>query len=192
MTELEDIPLRMLRPTLDDLPRRELPEGFALRLYRPGNADAWVRIHELADFLNDVTHRTFDKQFGYDLAAMEDRCYFLLDEAGEEIGTATAWYDDDFHGCAIGRVHWVAIVPAFQGRGLAWPLMAAVMDRLARSHDRVYLSTNSPRLPAIHLYLKMGFRPFMRIGRDADGWEQVRRSLAHPLLDAPPMTPEDL
>lgn len=190
----ENIPLRMLRTHLRDLPRHDLPPGFSIRMYRPGDEQPWFDIHKLADFLNPAerfTHKLFEEQFGYDRPALEQRCLFLVAPDGRDIGTATAWYDDDFHGHGMGRVHWVAIVPEFQGRGLAKPLMSAVMERLADFHDRAYLSTNSPRLPAIHLYLKLAFHPFIRNDEDRRGWQQVAQSLDHPLLNNP-LTPEDL
>ncbi|MCG3178807.1 MAG: Mycothiol acetyltransferase [Phycisphaerae bacterium] len=192
---VESISIRMLRPHLRDLPDFPLPEGFALRLYRPGDVQSWLAIHHLAEFLiprEQMNQELFDKQFGYDLAAMESRCFFLVCPDGRDVGTATAWYDDDFFGRSIGRVHWVAIVPEFQGRGLAKPLMAAVLRRLAESHGRAYLSTNSPRIPAIRLYMDLGFAPWIATPEHARGWAQVRQRLSHPLLDAPPLTPREL
>ncbi len=57
------------------------------------------------------------------------------------------------------RIHWVAIAPAYQGRGLAKPLVAAACLRLrALGHVWAYLTTSTSRLPAVSLYTKFGIR----------------------------------
>lgn len=176
---------------MEEIPQFSLPAGFTIRTYRRGDEDAWVWIHELADEWNVVTRESFDRNFGYDLEAMKDRGFFLDAPDGRTIGTTTAWYDEDFHGKMYGRIHWVAIIPEFQGKKLAKPLMSVAMNRLAQSHDRCYLSTASPRLPAIHLYLNYGFQPFIHTDRCEEGWEWVRERLPHPLLDQPFLRPVD-
>lgn len=172
----------MIRTTLEALPRHDLPSGFQLRTYRDGDADHWVRIHELADKYNKVTTETFQKEFGFDIDAMRERGFFLETQAGEVIGTATAWYDDDFEGEPYGRVHWVAIIPEYQGRGLAKPLLSKVMECLARAHGKAYLVTSSARIPAIRLYLKYGFQPFLHNVDSIKAWDLVGTCLNHPLL----------
>ena len=63
-------------------------------------------------------------------------------------GTTTAWYNEDYRGLPFGRVHWVAIVPEMQGRGLAKPIMSAVCHRLRElGHGRAYLTTTTVRIP---------------------------------------------
>jgi len=190
MGEFADIFVCMYRPSLAGIPQFALPDGFSLSLFKPGQADDWLAVQQRAERIVRVTRKTFDDNFGHDLPAMADRSYFLLDAAGAPIGTATAWYDDSFHGRRAGRVHWVAVVPEFQGRGLAKPLMTAVMNRLARSHEAAYLITSTLRLAAIHLYLNFGFVPLVRDAKHPAAWEQVRRRLAHPMLDRPPLTPD--
>ena len=162
--------VEMVRDDLRSIPRHGLPEGFALRLYRPGDEAAWVAIHQDADRLQAVTLDTFRDNFASDLRAMEDRCFFLVAPDGREVGTGTAWYDADYRGRPYGRVHWICIAEAYQGRGLAKPLLSTVLLRLARSHDRCCLSTSTARIAAINLYLKFGFRPAVRCDRDAEIW----------------------
>ena len=55
-------------------------------------------------------------------------------------------------------MHWVAILPAYQGRGLAKPLLAQVMQTMAvLGHRQVYLTTQRFRRAAIGLYTSFGF-----------------------------------
>ena len=99
---------------------------------------------------------------------------FLLDAAGHPIGTATAWFDNNYHGQVWGRLHWVAIVPEWQRRGLGKALMSAVCTRLHELHpERSFLRTAPQRLPAIQLYLQFGFEPEIRTPEEQPVWEGI-------------------
>ncbi len=185
---MENILIDMLRADLQGFPDSPLPTGYSMRLYRPGDADLWVDIVDEADEFLTVTQETFDKEFGYDLPAMGDRCYFLVDSSGREIGTTTAWYAPNYKGDGVcyGRVHWVAIRPEAQGRGLCKPMLTVIMKRLAQSHDRGVLGTSSRRIPALKCYLDFGFVPDMTSDRAFEGWSQVCSVMKHPNLDVVP------
>src|SRR5437879_2898260 len=108
--------IKMVRPRLDDIPEFPLPPGFSLRLYRPGDQEHWFRIQSEADLHSDISHELFARDFGSDQHLLAERQFFLIDAEQKAIGTATAWFNHNFQGASFGRVHWVAIVPAFQGR----------------------------------------------------------------------------
>jgi len=102
----------------------------------------------------------FEKEFGSYRDEMEERCFFIVHkENGRVIGTATAWYNNDFKGERYGRVHWVGIHPDFQGKKLAKPLLAVVMMCLAKHHDKAYLTSQTTSYKAINMYLDFGFAP---------------------------------
>ena len=178
---IENLSLRMVRPHLGDIPQYELPAPYRFRMFQPGDADTWVAIQGAADKLSKISHHLFDRQFGSDLEAMPQRSFFICNPQGEAIGNATAWYKE-YEGEIVGRVHWVAVVPEYQGRGLSKPLMTAVMNRLAELHDRAILDTATPRLVAIKVYLDFGFLPDMRNDEDRRAWLLVRRRLDHRTL----------
>lgn len=141
------------------VPRHPLPAPFSLRRFRPGDRETWVRIETAAEQFRDITPDLFELQFGTDPVVLEQRQLFLCDGIGTAIGTATAWSDGTDSRESWGRVHWVAIVPAWQGRGLAKPLLSAVCQRLLElEHQRAYLMTESVRTAAIALYQKFGFK----------------------------------
>ena len=172
----------MVRPTMADLPEYELPAPYSLRWYKPGDEHAWVRIHELADLYNVADVARFEREFGLDEAVLGGRQAYLCDAAGTPIGAASAWWNDDFEGGRWGRVHWVAIVPEHQGRGLAKPLLSAVMQRLVElGHERAYLTTNPPRLAAISLYLHFGFVPTPFNDEERRNWRKVATELGRDL-----------
>lgn len=72
---------------------------------------------------------------------------------------------------AAGQLHWLAIDPAYGGRGLAQAATSLVMDQFAaRGHQRAFLKTQSKRQAAIHIYKKFGFRPFIQNDADRAAW----------------------
>ncbi len=181
----ENIAVAMMRPTLDDLPQFELPAPYQLRWYQPGDEAAWVAIHVAADRFHTFTPATFQKEFSDDQTLLPTRQAYLCQADGSPIGTATAWFKADDDGSDWGLIHWVAIHPEMQGRGLAKPLLAVVCHHLqALGYQRAYLSTSTARLPAINLYLAFGFVPILRGDRAETlyAWQQVHKTLDHPAL----------
>ena len=164
----------MIRYGLKDTPQFELPAPYSIRPYQPGDDCVWRRIQLETEAYLEIGPRLFEEQFGFDQNTLRDRQFFLCDEQDTEIGTASAWFDPDHHGEPCGRVHWVAIVPNAQGRGLSKPLMSTVCNRLRNlGHDRACLGTHDVRLPAIGLYLKFGFVPEVRSEKDRQAWQGV-------------------
>jgi len=144
----------MAREDLNVWPATHLPVGFRIRPYQAGDAAHWRTIHERSDPFNSFEDNTFGFWFGTDEAVLQARQKYLIAPDGEVIGTATAWFDTQ----EIGRVHWVAIVPEYQGRGLSKPLIAATLQTLRDlGHTRAVLGTSTQRPAAIALYRKFGF-----------------------------------
>ena len=161
----------MTRANLDHVPEFALPAGFALRWHQPGDEAHWLRIHLVADRLNRITPELFQMQFGSNAKLLRDRQCYLLAPTGQVIGTGTAWFNDNFEGGRWGRVHWMSIVPEFQGQGLGKALLSAICRRLRElGHERAYLITGAARVPAIGLYWKFGFEPWIRNVEDERVW----------------------
>ena len=183
---LEHISLAMIKEDLTDLPSHALPPGYGLRTYRPGDERCWAEITVSVDEFKEVDRALayFADEFGAERDKMAERCIFLQDAAGRAIGTTTAWYNACFHGRKLGRIHWVAIRPDCQGRGLAKPLMAAAMERLAELHDGAYLTTQTTSARAIRMYLDFGFTPSIISDDCHRGWGILAAILDHPSLAA--------
>ena len=173
-----DWPLTMIRETLADIPAYSPPPGYAFHWYQPGDESCWAAIQAAADRYNEIVPELFAQQFCAVDARLEERQCYLLDPAGDTIGTATAWVDDLSGDLAAGRIHWVTIVPASQGRGLAKPLMTAVCQRLrALDHRTAYLTTSMARPATIGLYLKFGFVPLLEGDEDRARWQRLQEYL---------------
>ena len=177
-----NLSIGMLRPELRHVPQHSLPTGFRWRWYQPGDERLWVAIHEVADRYNVVTPTVYEQAFGAHRDALPDRQVFIVDNDDHAVATATAWLDDAGMGEGYGRVHWVAVVPARQGQGLARPLLTTVLNRLAElGHTRAYLDTSTLRIPAVNLYLSFGFVPLIQTDDDARAWAGIRDRLKYPL-----------
>lgn len=169
--------ISMTRENLDVIPEFDLPPGYLLRWYQPGDERYWVAIQRQADLYNAITSELFTQQFGLAGELPARQCY-LTDRSGTPVGTASAWFNPDYRGQPYGRVHWVAIVPEMQGRGLSKPLLSAVCHRLRElGHRRAYLTTAPQRTAAICLYLKFGFRPEIISPEDEEEWAKIRSLL---------------
>lgn len=173
-----NVPLTMVRPTLSGLPAYDVPEQHAIRPYAPGDEQVWVAIQRAADRYNTIDASLFAREFGDDVAALQRRLAFLVGRSGEAIGTAAAWFGEAHREGSFGRVHWVAIHPSHQGRGLAKGLLHHVCVALRElGYRRAYLTTSSARVAAITLYLRFGFVPEVMHSEDAVAWAAVAQEV---------------
>jgi GNAT superfamily N-acetyltransferase len=176
-----NISVHMIRDSLDDIPDYPLPSGYSAHWHQPGNGGLWVDVQSRAEGYLEITAKLFVEQFGSDPRPLAERQCFLCDARGRAIGTATAWFDDDYCGQPYGQLHWVAIVPEAQGQGLAKPLLSIVLTRMADlGHTRCYLGTSTARIPAINLYRKFGFVPHVRNADELAVWREMQ-----PLVKTP-------
>jgi len=176
----EYLDVKMIRENLDGVPEYDLPAGYSIQWYQPGYEESWQKVQSLADEYTRVTPALFQEQFGTNTQLLSERQCFLFNSENNIIGTATAWLDN-LGEKSPGRIHWVAIIPAEQGKGLARPLLTIICKRLKElGHSETYLTTQSVRIPAINLYAKFGFSPVIDSGRDREIWEKLRRHVKYP------------
>ena len=173
--------VNMEREHLEDLPSFPLPTGIRMKWYERGDEQIWVDIHRLAEDYVPVSLDVFRRVFGDDEQALCERQCFLFDAQRVPIATATAWFENDFHGLPFGRVHWVAVVPDYRGQGLSKPLLSIVLSRMSElGHQRVFLRTSTARLPAIELYRGFGFVPSLRSEEEREIWRRLNSHLREP------------
>ena len=166
--------VRMLCSDVGTAPRHALPCGYALRGFQPGDEDSWVAIHRRADRLQESSLALFEQQFGMARGELPRRQFYLLDGQARPIGTASAWFGSGDSPRSRGRVHWVALVPEAQGRGLGKVLLSAVCCRfLELGHRQAYLTTSTLRLPALCLYFGFGFLPDLTSPLDRAAWRHL-------------------
>ncbi|WP_427706083.1 GNAT family N-acetyltransferase [Staphylococcus sp. Mo2-6] len=177
---MENIKVQMVRTQLDDIPQYDVPKGFVIRKFRKGDEKLWAYIETLAgEFTTeDMALERFDKEFGDHVTEMEQRCIFIENEEQEVVGTTTAWYGylgDDSQ--MMGRIHWVGIIPAYQGKKLSKPLLSAAMNILALHHNKAYLTSQTISYKAINMYLEFGFKPVQLDDNYHRAWQLLAQKL---------------
>ncbi len=198
-SSLDDIDVLALEPSLAHVATM-LPKGYRVRTYQSGDEDSWLQIIRVAERFFIVDDNLFERQFEENFPALADRMFFLdslaADGSWQSVGTATAWWKDEWvinthsgdepsNRGGWGQVHWVAILPEHQGKGLSRPLMTTVMNRLAFGHKRAMLETSTTRIWAVKLYLNLGFIPDaegLKVPAIRTAWIQVQKILNHPSL----------
>ena len=178
------IPVAMIRDNLADIPESPIPSGYTFGPIAREQIGLWTDIERDAEPFFGIDLAMFTSSFGTDISEISRRCHILYDERGCGIGTISAWQEGIVRGIECGRVHWVAIRAAFQGRGLGKTLMSFGLQEMKRlNHHGALLETQSKREAAIGLYLKYGFRPSIATAAHRVAWEEIRAHRAHPLLN---------
>ncbi len=172
------ISVTMIRNHLDDIPHYALPPGYTIRWYHDGDEALWLAVQQASERHLEITHDVFMEWHGDYLSILNERMFFLLDADQQAIGTATAWFLDDYRGTRCGRVGWVAIVPQMRGKGLSRPMMTILCNRLRDvGHTNAYLTTSTMRFPAIRLYWDFGFRGECTKPKDIEVWKQLEQEI---------------
>jgi mycothiol synthase len=152
--------LQMLWPADQPAPPAvKLPPGYRLRQYVEADATSFLRVMHLAGF----TH--------FDLARIRQTLRGVLPDGffvteheptGLVVATAMASHSPNELHPFGGELGWVAGDPEHAGKGLGRAVCVAVVQRFIQAgYKRIYLRTDDFRLPAVKIYLSMGFGPLM-------------------------------
>lgn len=173
-----DYRVKMVLEHKDMVKEHVLPDGYTLRFYKEGEEDLWAYVETLADEFEseEKALERFKREFGGHEKELESRLMFLENNEGEVVGTIMGWYGDLRHKNE-GRIHWVGIIPEYQGKGLAKPLLYSAMALLMDKHDHVYLTTQYSSIEAINLYEKFGFVGYIDDETHPDAWPTIRRDI---------------
>ncbi len=173
--------LQMLWPEtlLDAPPEPRLQSGYALRIYDP--------TRDLEDYLSlvhEAGFTDFDSQRvdGCLNRVLPDGFFLAIHRpTNEVVATAMATHNPTPLHPYGGELGWVAGRPAHAGNGLGMAVCAAVVKRfLSAGYRRIYLLTDDFRLPALKVYLKLGFVPYLFEETMAARWHAICDQLAWP------------
>lgn len=132
----------------------------------------------LADLLDSAFEEHWDvARVRRDL--LEDstvRRTFVVRDGARIVATASQRYVEDHPG--TGYLHWVAAHPEARGRRLGRTATLAVLHAfLADGLHASVLETDDERLPAITVYLELGYVPVYRADGHEERWSQIFRAL---------------
>ena len=148
----------MRRADLTGLPRPHAPPPYAVRSFRAGDEAAWADLCAAA-FPDVPDPRGIPAREFLGRPAWRPERMFFVCLGDVPVASAAAWENPDRWGPRTGQVHWVATDPAHRGRGLARAAVSAALRWMRGPYDRAVLVTQVHRLPAIRLYLSLGFLP---------------------------------
>lgn len=145
-----------------------------MRQYRPADRQAYLELMVKAGF-GDFAQRLDDLK----LKLLPGGFFIVEHEAGGQlVATAVATHcPTDLHPCGA-ELGWVAADPAHAGKGLGMAVCAAVTRRLiSAGYTDIRLQTDDWRLPALKVYLKLGYKPMLYCDGMAERWRAIKRQL---------------
>ena len=171
------------------LPEPTLPEGYAFRLYRPGDEKDWARITTIVEEYDsaDKALESFRRSFLPFEEELKRRNVYVIAPDGTAVATSTAWMFEE-NGKRYGRVHWICNDPAHQGKGIGRAIVLwAIKQLLTLEPDAdQYLDTQTWSHKAIGLYLRLGFHPVRKsheVLRSANEYDEALDILRSVLPD---------
>ena len=172
---------------LTDPPEVRVPEGYALRTHQRGDEAAWRTIQNPVEpvppqlDLDQLLKR-------YLSLVLPNGLFFAIHLAsGEAVATAGALHSTrDGMFPFGGELGWVATLPAHQSKGLGTAVSAAATRRLiGAGYESIRVGTQDQNLPAIKVYLRLGYVPYLYASDMAERWRQICAELNWPF------TPEE-
>lgn len=159
-------------------PTVDVPPGYTLRTYRPGDEPGFYHVMALAGWpgWDDEKLRPW-------IARIPPESWFMIlhDATQTIVATAMGLHDHSDDHPFGGELGWVAADPAHRGQGLGRAVCAAVTARLiAAGYRNIHLYTEHWRLAAIKLYLKLGYVPFLYTPEMPKRWREICRQLDWP------------
>jgi predicted dehydrogenase/ribosomal protein S18 acetylase RimI-like enzyme len=156
-------------------PEPRVPEGYELRQLTLADAAEYKRVMNLAGFE------------GWDAKTVEERLrtrlpggFFVIEHkaTGRLVATAHATHGPNELHPQGGELDFVAADPEHKGHGLGMAVCSAVVRLLQdRGYEHIYLTTDDWRLPAISIYLRLGFEPLLYQDDMAERWAAVRSKI---------------
>ena len=177
----------MLELDLSGIQENPLPSGYHYENYKPGDRDIWIAIEKSAKEFTctEEGESAWQRYYAGHEKELEDRMFFVADESGQKLATATAYYDirTGDVGCT-GWLHWVAVRRDAQGKGLSKPLITHTLQRMKKlGYHHAVVPTQTTTWLACKVYMDLGFRPIPENAeRNQIGWRIVKTLTAHPAL----------
>lgn len=153
----------LLEGSLDSISEYPLPDDYYFEFYQDGDRDTWIEIEKSAKEFSsyDEGLAAWNRYYSDRESELHNRMVFVVNESGEKVATATAFYDiNGKDKSGAGWLHWVAVKREYQGKDLSKPLIVYVlnvMKTLGHNHAKIPTQTNT--WLAVKVYLDLGFRP---------------------------------
>lgn len=168
--------LLMRLPSLENIPPTpELPAGYVLREYAPGDLESLAVLLDLAFSDMKWTTGTVRERL---IDAPDVKKTYVIEYDGGLAATASArLVPEEFP--ESGYLHWVAVHPNQRGKQLGAAVSIAVLrEFVVLGCKDAVLETQDERLPAIKIYKKLGFEEVHIHSGHSLRWAMVAELLA--------------
>jgi len=180
---LRRVGVRMILPDLSHLPGAMLPPGHTWRTFRPDaieeDIDLWLHVGKAA-----FPDNGFDREWFYNEYISKphwDPERIVMIFAGDEPASICSAWSIDPDEREVGLIHWVGTHPDHKGKHLGKIAALICLHWLRRRGFRAaILNTDSFRIPALKIYLQLGFHPCYKRGAGEDVWQEIFDVLGYP------------
>jgi mycothiol synthase len=167
--------LSMLLSDLSAVPPIRIPPGYHSATLSPGHEMDYVGVMSRS-LAAEADMAWFCRTFSDDPAYNPDNLLLIYEDT-TPVAAAAAWHTLS-EAKKTGLVHMLGVDRNYQGRGLGRVMLLLVLHLLKeRGFHRVMAITEDFRIPAVSLYLSLGFKPQYRNRLDALRWKKVLRRI---------------
>lgn len=169
--------LRMGFTRFEGLPAPQPPPGYRLRGFCPGDEPEWIELLSSGDF--GVWHPArLARMLDGGRAPLPLDGIFFATADDKPVATACTFLWPVEGGGEIAELGWVAVHPAQRRHGLGALVCRAVLDYVKDLGYRyIFLLTEDYRLPAIRMYLQLGFEPEITHPSHVAWWQNLKQTL---------------
>ncbi len=167
--------MTMGKAALESPPQVSIPAGYILRRLQFGEEEAYAVLMSAAGFEGVTKHEAEAR-----MRRVIPGGFFVVEHeaTGRLVATAMAGHAPTIGRANAGVLDWVAAHPEHSGRGLGRTVVSAVMRLMVeRGYTDVYLLTDDFRLPALAVYLALGWEPSFEGEGMRERWDAVRKEL---------------
>lgn len=158
-------------PDRDEIPQLEVPEGFEIRALKPGDEEQYLAMRPMSGF-TEWDRAKLDEY----LSGPAKKVMLLVDKASgtfAQAASAEAYIEE-----GTGQFGWLLSNPTYRGRGLGRPISIATMQALKEvGFKRFVIFTDDFRVPALRIYLKLGWHPVYHADDMEGRWDAIGRQL---------------
>ena len=145
--------------------------GYTIRTYEQGDEASFLRL--MADGEFDAWD---EAKMQFNIAkVIPGGWFFAIDDLSQNVcGTVMCIHNYTGKASFTGDIGWLACARANRGRGLGYALMAHATNRfISAGYSQIQLHTEYYRLPAIRIYLRIGYLPVIDSSEIYSIWQDV-------------------
>ncbi len=169
--------LRMEKAGLAPLPDIPLCDEYRIRTFEPGDEAGLGRVYASAMLGTESVEQVRSRL--HEHPCFDPARVFVAITGELIVGTASAWRS--IREPDVGYLHMLGVLPEHRGNNLGAVLTVATL-RYAQQEGFAAqrLLTDDWRLPAIHLYLRLGYDPIITDCTHPRRWRKIAKALQQP------------